>query len=117
MAFPAETCAPLEIQRITTAKAASSQRLRVTMLNSDIAGFSSLSQEMEAEELVDFLNNYFRRMVDIVLEHGGNVDKFQGDGILVVFGAPEPLDDSAERAVKAARAMVRALQDEATQSA
>ena len=83
------------------------QRLRVTMLNSDIAGFSSLSQEMEAEELVDFLNNYFRRMVDIVLEHGGNVDKFQGDGILVVFGAPEPLDDSPERAVRAARAMVR----------
>jgi adenylate cyclase len=82
------------------------QRLRVTMLNSDIAGFSSLSQEMEAEELVDFLNNYFRRMVDIVLEHGGNVDKFQGDGILVVFGAPEPLDDSPERAVRAARAMV-----------
>ena len=86
------------------------QRLRVTMLNSDIAGFSSLSQEMEAEELVDFLNNYFRRMVDIVLEHGGNVDKFQGDGILVVFGAPEPLEDSAERAVRAARAMVREVE-------
>jgi adenylate cyclase len=65
---------------------------------------------MEAEELVDFLNNYFRRMVDIVLEHGGNVDKFQGDGILVVFGAPEPLDDSPERAVRAARAMVREIE-------
>src|SRR5439155_10704097 len=86
------------------------QRLRVTMLNSDIAGFSSLSQEMEAEELVDFLNNYFRRMVDIVLEHGGNIDKFQGDGLLVVFGAPEPLDDSAQRAVEAAKDMIRDIE-------
>jgi adenylate cyclase len=86
------------------------QRLRVTMLNSDIAGFSQLSQEMEAEELVDFLNNYFKRMVDIVLEHGGNIDKFQGDGILVVFGAPEPLDDSPQRAVAAAKDMVREVE-------
>jgi adenylate cyclase len=83
------------------------QRLRVTMLNSDIAGFSSLSREMEPEALVEHLNNYFRRMVDIVLAHGGNIDKFQGDGILVVFGAPEPLEDSPQRAVAAAKAMVR----------
>ncbi len=81
------------------------QRLRVTMLASDIAGFSTLSQELEAEELVDFLNMYFRRMVDIVLDYGGNVDKFQGDGLLVAFGAPEPQEDSAQRAVSAARAM------------
>jgi adenylate cyclase len=81
------------------------QRLRVTMLASDIAGFSTLSQELEAEELVEFLNMYFSRMVDIVLDHGGNVDKFQGDGLLVAFGAPEPQIDSATRAVSAARAM------------
>ena len=81
------------------------QRLRVTMLASDIAGFSTLSQELEAEELVDFLNGYFRRMVDIVLDHGGNVDKFQGDGLLVAFGAPEPMEDSASRALAAAREM------------
>ena len=81
------------------------QRLRVTMLASDIAGFSTLSQELEAEALVDFLNMYFRRMVDIVLDFGGNVDKFQGDGLLVAFGAPEPQEDSAQRAVAAARAM------------
>jgi adenylate cyclase len=85
------------------------QRLRVTMLNSDIAGFSSLSREMEPEALVEHLNNYFRRMVDIVLAHGGNIDKFQGDGILVVFGAPEPLEDSPQRAVAAAKAMVREI--------
>jgi len=83
------------------------ERREVTMLNSDIAGFSTLSQSMDAEELVAFLNNYFQRMIRVVLEHGGNIDKFQGDGMLVVFGAPNPMHDHAERALNAALAMVR----------
>jgi adenylate cyclase len=82
------------------------ERRQVTMLNSDIAGFSALSQSMEAEELVRFLNDYFSRMIDAVLEHGGNIDKFQGDGMLVVFGAPNAMADHAERALAAARAML-----------
>jgi adenylate cyclase len=85
------------------------RRLRVTMLASDIAGFSALSRELEAEELVEFLNHYFSHMVDIAIAHGGNVDKFQGDGMLVAFGAPEPMQDSATRAVRAARAMVEEI--------
>jgi len=85
------------------------ERRQVTMLNSDIAGFSALSQLMAAEELVDFLNDYFSRMIEVVLEHGGNIDKFQGDGMLVVFGAPNPMDDHAEQALKAARGMVREI--------
>ena len=87
------------------------QRLRVTMLASDIASFSTLSQELEAEALVGFLNDYFSRMVDIVIAHGGNVDKFQGDGLLVAFGAPVPMEDSASRAVAAATDMVRAVNE------
>jgi len=82
------------------------ERREVTMLNSDIAGFSTLSQSMQAEELVDFLNNYFARMIEVVLEHGGNIDKFQGDGMLVVFGAPNPMVDHAAQALKAARGMI-----------
>jgi adenylate cyclase len=82
------------------------ERRHVTMLNSDIAGFSALSQAMEAEELVDFLNDYFSRMIEVVLAHGGNIDKFQGDGMLVVFGAPNPMTDHAARALRAAQAMV-----------
>jgi adenylate cyclase len=82
------------------------ERRRVTMLNSDIAGFSALSQSMEAVELVQFLNDYFSRMIEAVLAHGGNIDKFQGDGMLVVFGAPNPMEDHAERALAAARAML-----------
>ena len=83
------------------------ERREVTMLNSDIAGFSTLSQSMDAEELVRFLNDYFQRMIRVVLDHGGNIDKFQGDGMLVVFGAPNPMTDHAERALQAALAMMR----------
>ncbi len=85
------------------------ERRQVTILNSDIAGFSALSQRLEAEELVDFLNRYFERMIDVVLAHGGNIDKFQGDGMLVVFGAPNPMDDHAPQALKAARGMVKEI--------
>jgi class 3 adenylate cyclase len=85
------------------------ERLEVTMLNSDIAGFSTLSQRMEAEELVKFLNHYFERMIEVVLAHGGNIDKFQGDGMLVVFGAPNPMADHAAQALKAARGMVKEI--------
>jgi len=85
------------------------ERREVTMLNSDIAGFSALSQSMQAEELVEFLNAYFQRMIRVVLDHGGNIDKFQGDGMLVVFGAPNPMLDHAERAMQAALSMVREI--------
>jgi adenylate cyclase len=85
------------------------ERREVTILNSDIAGFSGLSQSMDAEELVAFLNDYFRRMIRVVLDHGGNIDKFQGDGMLVVFGAPNPMADHAERALHAAEAMMREI--------
>ncbi len=85
------------------------ERRQVTMVNSDIAGFSALSQSMDAEELVQFLNNYFSRIIEAVLEHGGNIDKFQGDGMLVVFGAPNPMADHAERAFAAAQAMLKEI--------
>src|SRR5256886_14141606 len=78
------------------------------MLKSDIAGFSTLSQRMEANELVEFLNRYFGRMIDIVLDHGGNIDKFQGDGMLGVFGAPNPQEEHAGRAFEAAAPMGKA---------
>ena len=84
----------------------SGERRQVTILNSDIAGFSRMSQRLDARDLVRFLNDYFRRMIDVVLLHGGNIDKFQGDGMLVCFGAPNPMQDHALQALMAARAMV-----------
>jgi adenylate cyclase len=83
---------------------------QVTMLNSDIAGFSRLSQRMDPQELVRFLNEYFARMIHVVLTHGGNIDKFQGDGMLVVFGAPNPMEDHALQALMAAHAMIREIE-------
>ena len=83
------------------------ERRLVTILNSDIADFSRLFESMRAEELVAFLNDYLKRMIEVVLAHGGNIDKFQGDGMLVVFGAPNPMVDHAERALYAALAMVK----------
>jgi adenylate cyclase len=85
------------------------ERREVTMLNTDIAGFSTLTQSMDAQELMQFLNEYFQRMIRVVLDHGGNIDKFQGDGMLVVFGAPNPMSDHAERAINAALGMVREI--------
>ena len=83
------------------------ERREVTMLNSDIVGFSTLSQRMQPDEAIEFLNRYFARMIDIVEQHGGNIDKFQGDGMLVVFGAPNAMADHAIRAYDAAQEMIR----------
>jgi adenylate cyclase len=88
----------------------SGERREVTILNSDIAGFSRMSQRLDARDLVRFLNDYFRRMIDVVLAHGGNIDKFQGDGMLVAFGAPNPMQDHALQALMAARSMVHEVQ-------
>lgn len=74
----------------------------VTVFFADIRGFTSISEKMEPKALLDFLNLYFSGMVECVLRHGGVVDKFIGDAIMAVFGAPVPQPDDAERAVRAA---------------
>lgn len=65
------------------------ERKRVTVFFSDIEGFSQLSEEMEAETLSDLLNSYLTEMVKIVTRHRGTIDKFMGDGIMVIFGDHE----------------------------
>jgi len=84
----------------------------VTILFSDIAGYSSLSEELAPADLVSDLNRYFSRMTEIVQQHGGFVDKFIGDGILAVFGAPLAHTDHAASAVAAALQMVTLCQDD-----
>jgi class 3 adenylate cyclase len=85
------------------------ERRRVTMLFSDIRNFTTMSEAMPAEQIVEFLNDYFSEMVDAVFEHGGVLDKFMGDGMLCVFGSMAEIPDHPRRAVMAGLRM-KALQ-------
>ena len=82
---------------------------RVTVLISDISGFTSLASRMPPQQVVDLLNGYFPRMVDIIFRHGGTLEKFVGDAVLAVWGAPVGRPDDADRAVAAAVEMQAAV--------
>ncbi|GMV90754.1 MAG: hypothetical protein AMXMBFR82_05320 [Candidatus Hydrogenedentota bacterium] len=83
----------------------SGERRMVTILLSDIRGFTSMSEKMDPEDLVKFLNSYFAAMIDIILANEGTLDKFMGDAVLALFGAPVQHKDDPLRAVKVALAM------------
>jgi len=81
----------------------------VSILFCDVRGFTSYAENAAATEVVATLNRLFEIMVPIVERHGGHVDKFIGDGLLAVFGAPEPYADHADRAVAAACEIAEAV--------
>jgi adenylate cyclase len=81
----------------------------VTMLFSDIRGFTSMSEQLNPEIVVQILNEYFADMTPIVFDHHGLLDKFMGDGMMALFGVPYPTDDAASNAVSAAIAMQRGM--------
>jgi len=70
----------------------------LTAFFSDIAGFSTISEKLTPEELVNLLNEYLTDMADIILKYGGTVDKFEGDAIIAFFGAPVSFEDHAKKA-------------------
>ena len=82
-----------------------SSRKYLTVFMSDIRGFTGMTEQMEPENLVDELNEYFSEMTDIIFRHGGTLDKYIGDAILVFFGDPVPQDDHEERALRMALEM------------
>jgi adenylate cyclase len=83
----------------------------VTVLMADIVGYSTFAEDRPPEQVVDVLNEYFEAMTRVIQTNGGTVDKFMGDGLLAVFGAPLPLpQDGAPNAVAAARGMEKALE-------
>ena len=85
------------------------RRKTVTVLMSDLRGFTSLSETRDPEDMVRLLNRYLARMSEIIIEYDGTIDEFIGDAILTIFGVPEEHDDDPLRAVACAIAMQNAL--------
>jgi adenylate cyclase len=86
-----------------------SKRRPITVLFSDIRNFTSISEGLPPEEVVELLREYFNTMVPIVLKHGGTLDKYVGDALMGLFGAPLAQGDHAIRALRAALEMVAQL--------
>ena len=87
------------------------KRVEATILFSDIKDFTSLSERLTPEEIADLLNNYFDIMTEIVFKHKGSVNKFIGDAIMAIFGAPFSYGNDAKFAVETAIEMLKALEE------
>lgn len=85
------------------------ERRKITILTSDLRGFTTTSERLSPEGVVKFLNLYLGYMTDVITAYGGTIDEFMGDGILVLFGAPIRRPDDAQRAVACAVAMQQAM--------
>ena len=97
-----------QLMRAPGGVALGGERAQATILFADIAGFTGLAERLDAEAVVDILNQFFGAAVQIVFEHDGLLDKFYGDGLMVVFGPPRVRDDDAARAIAVAAELHRA---------
>ena len=87
------------------------EKRKVTMMMTDLRGFTSLSERLAPERVVAMLNRYLGAMVDVIKRYQGTIDEFIGDAIFVLFGAPVWQEDDAQRAVACAVAMQLAMED------
>ncbi len=83
----------------------------ISMIMSDLRGFTALTTSMKPEEVISFLNRYLGKMVEILMDYRGTIDEIIGDGILAFFGAPEHLDDHPARAVACALRMQAEMEE------
>src|SRR5256885_7254479 len=91
--------------------AARQERKVVTVLFADLVGFTSRAEQIDPEDVVGILQPYYTRLRSELERHGGTVEKFIGDAVMGVFGAPVAHEDDPERAVRAALAMHRAMEE------
>lgn len=82
----------------------------ITLLTSDLRGFTATSERLPPKEVVRLLNFYLGHMADVLTQYGGTIDEFMGDGILVLFGAPTQRENDPERAIACAIAMQQAME-------
>lgn len=87
------------------------ERRKITILTSDLRGFTALSERLSPEEVVKILNFYLGYMADTITYYQGTIDEFMGDGILVLFGAPIVREDDARRAIACAIKMQQAMEE------
>ena len=78
------------------------ERRRVTIMMTDLRGFTALSERLEPEQVVHMLNAYFEVMVDVIIHYNGTINEIIGDALLVIFGAPQEMPDRAQRAIACA---------------
>ena len=83
----------------------------ISIIMSDVRGFTALTSTMAPEKVISFLNRYLGKMVDILIEYRGTIDEIIGDGILAFFGAPESMEDHPARAVACALKMQTAMDE------
>jgi class 3 adenylate cyclase/CheY-like chemotaxis protein len=91
--------------RIAVGETAVQEEVEVTILFSDIRGFSTVAERLAAREVAGILARHLAAMAEVVSQHDGTIDKFAGDGVMAVFGAPDPLPDHAAVAIRCALAM------------
>lgn len=94
-----------------TAEALTGESREITVLFSDIRGFTTLSEQSTPQEIVSLLNRYFTRQVEVIFKHGGTLDKFIGDAIMAFWGAPAEDPQHARHAVEAALEMSDVLDE------
>lgn len=85
------------------------EKRTVTIMMTDLRGFSSMCESLPAENVVNIINNYLKTMIDIILKHNGTIDEFIGDAIMIIFGAPMKRADDVIRAIACATEMQLAM--------